>query len=122
MAKAATAPEPVDFDPMIYDIMRETATELRGEYIWLSDHADTAAERDAATTAHITLWQDVNIASSSAARDCVSWRDDLSAAELREIFDRKIAPTLTVGVAAELHPSVVFVGAARTILRCKCVP
>ncbi|MCE7482876.1 MULTISPECIES: hypothetical protein [Microbacterium] len=60
MAKAATAPEPVDFDPMIYDIMRETATELRGEYIWLSDHADTAAERDAATTAHITLWQDVN--------------------------------------------------------------
>lgn len=41
----------------------------------------------------------------------MSWRDDLSAAELREIFDRKIAPTLTVGVAAELHPSVVFVGA-----------
>lgn len=60
MAKAAVAPELVDFDPMVYDIMRETATELRGEYIWLSDHAGTAAERDAATTAHIALWQDVN--------------------------------------------------------------
>lgn len=41
----------------------------------------------------------------------MSWRDDLSADELREIFDRKIAPTLTAGGAAELHPSVVFVGA-----------
>ena len=60
MAKTAIAPEIVDFDPMVYDIMRETATELRGEYIWLSDHADTAAERDAATAAHIALWQDVN--------------------------------------------------------------
>jgi len=61
MAKAtARAPEIVDFDPMIYDIMRETATELRGEYIWLSTHAATAAECDAATAAHIALWQDVN--------------------------------------------------------------
>lgn len=41
----------------------------------------------------------------------MSWRDDLSADELREIFDRDIAPTLTAGGAAELHPSVVFVGA-----------
>lgn len=41
----------------------------------------------------------------------MSWRADLSAAELREIFDRDIAPTLTAGGAAELHPSVVFVGA-----------
>lgn len=41
----------------------------------------------------------------------MSWRDDLSAAELREIFDRDIAPTLTAGGAAELHPSVVFIGA-----------
>lgn len=41
----------------------------------------------------------------------MSWRDDLSADEVREIFDRDIAPTLTAGGAAELHPSVVFVGA-----------
>ncbi|KQZ23338.1 zeta toxin family protein [Microbacterium sp. Root553] len=42
----------------------------------------------------------------------MSWRDDLSADELREIFDRKIAPTLTAGgAAAELHPYLVFVGA-----------
>ena len=41
----------------------------------------------------------------------MSWRDDLSADELREIFDRDIAPTLTAGGGAELHPSVVFVGA-----------
>lgn len=41
----------------------------------------------------------------------MSWWDDLSADELREIFDRDIAPTLTAGGAAELHPSVVFVGA-----------
>ncbi|KQZ23337.1 hypothetical protein [Microbacterium sp. Root553] len=60
MAKTAVAPEIVDFDPMVYDIMRETATELRGECIWLSDHADTAAEREEATAAHIALWQDVN--------------------------------------------------------------
>jgi len=39
------------------------------------------------------------------------WRDDLSADELREIFDRDIAPTLTASGAAELHPSAVFVGA-----------
>lgn len=45
---------------MVYDIMRETATEPRGEYIWLSAHADTAAEREAATAAYIALWQDVN--------------------------------------------------------------
>lgn len=38
----------------------ETATELRGELIWLSDHAETAAERDAATTAQIAVWPDVN--------------------------------------------------------------
>lgn len=60
MAKAAVAPAIADFDPMVYDIMRETATELRGEYIWLSSHADTAAARDAATAAHIALWQDVD--------------------------------------------------------------
>lgn len=60
MTNVTSAPEIVDFDPMVYDIMRETATELRGEYIWLSDHADTAAERAAATAAHIALWQDVN--------------------------------------------------------------
>ncbi|MGO2519976.1 MAG: zeta toxin family protein [Microbacterium sp.] len=41
----------------------------------------------------------------------MKWREDLSAAELREIFDRKIAPTLTAGGAAELHPAIVFVGA-----------
>ena len=41
----------------------------------------------------------------------MSWRDTLSADELREIFDRQIAPTLIAGGAAELHPSVVFVGA-----------
>lgn len=41
----------------------------------------------------------------------MSWRDDLSAAELRGIFDRDIAPTLIAGGAAQLHPSVVFVGA-----------
>jgi hypothetical protein len=41
----------------------------------------------------------------------VSWRDDLSADELREIFDRDIAPTLIAGGAAELHPSVLFIGA-----------
>lgn len=34
--------------------------ETRGEYIWLSGHADTAVERDAATAAHTALWQDVN--------------------------------------------------------------
>lgn len=60
MAKTKVALEIVDFDPMVYDIMRETATELRGEYIWLSEHADTAVARDAATAAHIALWQDVN--------------------------------------------------------------
>lgn len=60
MAKTAVAPEIADFDPMVYDIMRETATELRGEYIWLSDHADSAAARGAAMAAHIALWQDVN--------------------------------------------------------------
>lgn len=41
----------------------------------------------------------------------MSWQDHLSADELREIFDRDIAPTLIAGGAAELHPSVVFVGA-----------
>lgn len=41
----------------------------------------------------------------------MSWQDNLSADELREIFDRKIAPTLTAGGAAELHRSVAFVGA-----------
>ncbi|MFT4260577.1 hypothetical protein [Microbacterium sp.] len=60
MAKTAVAPEIVDFDPMIYDIMRETATELRGAYIWLARNADTDAAREAATAAHIALWQDVN--------------------------------------------------------------
>lgn len=41
----------------------------------------------------------------------MTWRNDLSAAELREIFDRQIAPTLTAATTAELHPTVVFVGA-----------
>lgn len=60
MAKTAVAPEIVDFDPMVYDIMRETATELGGEYVWLSRHADTDTERDAARAADVALWQDVN--------------------------------------------------------------
>lgn len=61
MAKAAAlTPDLEYFNPMIYDIMRETATELRGAYIWLSRHAGTAEERDAAASAHIALWQDVN--------------------------------------------------------------
>lgn len=60
MARTAVAPEIVDFDPMVYDIMRETATELGGEYVWLSRHADTEAERDAARAADVALWQDVN--------------------------------------------------------------
>jgi hypothetical protein len=60
MARTAAAAEIVDFDPMVYDIMRETATELRGAYIWLSRHADTAAERDEAAAAQVALWQDVN--------------------------------------------------------------
>lgn len=60
MATTTSTAEIVDFDPMIYDIMRETATELGGEYIWLSDHADTLAEREAATAADIALWQDMN--------------------------------------------------------------
>lgn len=41
----------------------------------------------------------------------MSWQHELSAAELREIFDHKIAPVLTAGGAAELHPSLTFVGA-----------
>lgn len=61
MAKAtALAPEIVDFDPMVYDIMRETATELGGGYVWLSRNASTEAEREAAKAAQIALWQDVN--------------------------------------------------------------
>lgn len=60
MAKTAVASEVVDFDPMVYDIMRETATELGGEYVWISRHADTEAERDAARAADVALWQDVN--------------------------------------------------------------
>lgn len=60
MAKTAVASEVVDFDPMVYDIMRETATELGGEYVWISRHADTEAEQDAARAADVALWQDVN--------------------------------------------------------------
>ena len=41
----------------------------------------------------------------------MSWRDDLSPDELREIFDRQIAPTLTISGSAELHPHLVLVGA-----------
>lgn len=37
--------------------------------------------------------------------------DDLSTEQLREIFEREIAPTLIRGGSAELHPTVVFVGA-----------
>ena len=60
MARTAVAPELVDFDPMVYDIMRETATELGGEYVWLSRNAATEAEREAARATQIALWQDVN--------------------------------------------------------------
>lgn len=60
MARTAVAPEIVDFDPMVYDIMRETATELGGEYVWLSRNAGTEAEREAARATQIALWQDVN--------------------------------------------------------------
>lgn len=60
MAEKEAEPDDRYFDPMIYDIMRETATELRGEYIWLSRHADTAAEREAARAEHSALWKDVD--------------------------------------------------------------
>ena len=36
-----------DYDPMMYDVMRESATRLGGEYIDLANHARTAAEREA---------------------------------------------------------------------------
>jgi hypothetical protein len=36
-----------DYDPMIYDVMRECANVLRGDYIDLANHAGTAAEREA---------------------------------------------------------------------------
>ncbi|KDA06673.1 hypothetical protein DC31_08555 [Microbacterium sp. CH12i] len=60
MAKAALAPDLVAFDPMVYDIMRETATELGGGYVWLSRNASTETEREAAKAAQIALWRDVN--------------------------------------------------------------
>lgn len=41
----------------------------------------------------------------------MNWRDELSADELREIFNHKIAPTLTAGSATESHPRLVLVGA-----------
>lgn len=68
MAKEATAPAVVDFDPMLYDIMRETATELRGGLIWLARHADTETEREAARQEHIALWADVNAVRGSDLR------------------------------------------------------
>jgi hypothetical protein len=43
------------FDPMIYDIMRETANELRGEYIWLSRNAATAEDRTRFAEANLEL-------------------------------------------------------------------
>ncbi|KAE8128699.1 hypothetical protein [Bifidobacterium tibiigranuli] len=36
-----------DYDPMIYDVMRESATRLGGEFIDLANHAGTEAEREA---------------------------------------------------------------------------
>jgi hypothetical protein len=41
----------------------------------------------------------------------VSWQDVLDADTLREIFERDIAPTLSLGGALALRPAVVFVGA-----------
>ena len=60
MAKTTTAtPEAAAyFDPMIYDIMRETANELRGEYVWLSDHAATETERTDYAREDHAVWQE----------------------------------------------------------------
>lgn len=55
----AVAPEAGSyFDPMIYDIMREAANELRGEYIWLANHAATDAEREGYEREDHALWRE----------------------------------------------------------------
>ena len=40
-----TAEQHTDYDPMIYDVMRESAVRLAGRYIWLSRQAETEQER-----------------------------------------------------------------------------
>jgi hypothetical protein len=34
------------YDPMVYDVMHEVATQLGGRYIWLSRQADSMEDRD----------------------------------------------------------------------------
>ncbi|WDH78221.1 hypothetical protein PTQ19_11935 [Microbacterium esteraromaticum] len=46
-------------DPALYDVMCDAANELRGEYIWLSRHAPTAAARDTAAAAEVAIWQEM---------------------------------------------------------------
>lgn len=40
-----TAEQHTDYDPMIYDVMRESAVRLAGKYSWLADQAETDEER-----------------------------------------------------------------------------
>jgi predicted P-loop ATPase len=37
---------PMDYDPMVYDTLRELATQLGGAYVARSDACDSPAERD----------------------------------------------------------------------------
>ncbi|MCI1674249.1 MAG: hypothetical protein LKI34_08570 [Bifidobacterium tibiigranuli] len=47
-----------DYDPMIYDVMRESANRLRGEFVNLSNQADSDAERQAFDAAELGVYRE----------------------------------------------------------------
>ncbi|MFD0704567.1 hypothetical protein ACFQY8_02220 [Alloscardovia venturai] len=49
-----------DYDPMLYDIMRETANRLAGEFIYLSRQAQNPIEKQAFLEANYGVMQETN--------------------------------------------------------------
>jgi hypothetical protein len=50
----------IDYDPMVYDVLRETATQLRGLYLSRAHQATTTAERDQLAAAALTVRLEVD--------------------------------------------------------------
>jgi hypothetical protein len=53
-----------DYDPMIYDVMRESATRLGGKYIALARKASTVAEKEALYAADRGIQQEADMVDS----------------------------------------------------------
>ncbi|MBR6459385.1 MAG: type II toxin-antitoxin system RelB/DinJ family antitoxin [Actinomycetaceae bacterium] len=67
-----------DYNPMLYDVMRETATRLGGVYLHLADVAKNEQEEDYWVQKDRELFEEINSMPFNTAEKVRSMQDDLN--------------------------------------------